>query len=298
MKEPHTPSVAKERRTPSVVEEQNPPMTHAAIKKARCQERKEQKKIAHLELCVKSVLSCRSIVCGKETAYQCMNDRGVALIPDGIQLNEDIHAAVKHLCEGKYDSKGWDNIFQFIDAKGAPQSGDGKRQQLVYNEDWVFAEDSPRKLWSRYIKHKVARLLKGILTKEISDQYKDPSHTLIRSKRQCANQPWHYDQCFPGSERCEACGNVLPFVILVALEEDMYTFLDVELNGRPTRVCMKMGDVLLVRGDCLHRGTDFKYAPAGKKYHVRGHAYIDPVDFKRQENITYPHDKYSSFLSN
>jgi hypothetical protein len=279
-----------------VANERDPPSTVQAIKIDRRNQKQQLQKIEFLQMALKSALSSRSILCDKETAYKRMNQDGVALIANGIRLNEDIHATVSFLCKGTYQKSGWHSIFQTVDEKGTPDIGLGRRQQLVFDEDWTLAVDSPRKLWKRAIDKKLQQLLNVILTKDIRKQYKDPYHTLIRSKRPCRNQVWHYDQFFPRSTKCAACGDILPFVVILALEEQMFTFLDVEVKKEPTRVCMQKGDVLLVRGDCLHRGTDYDYSPTKQTYHVRGHAYIDPKRFKREENTTYPSEKYSKFL--
>ena len=237
----------------------------------------------------------------KNKAYDFMNEHGVALIKKGITLNERIQATIQLLCTGDNDESCWDSIFEKEDAKGGLSYGTKKRQQLVFDEDWLKAghrSSSPRMLWRREIVKKTNNFLRDILQKKILRKYKTPYHTLLRSSLHCPNQCWHYDQFYPGSDAWKMCqGKEFPFVIVVAVEEKALSFLDVEVGGKPTRICMEKGDVLLVRGDCLHRGTDYTYGgPESKRYHVRAHAYIDPKSFKRPTNTTFHDNKYPSFL--
>ena len=269
--------------------------TREDIKVSRRKARKQASAIAHLKLCVDGLFSSRQILADHENAYKRMNTYGVALIPNAIRLNEEIHCVIEFLCTNKdYKKTGWDDIFE----KAAGDAGTRKRQQLTYDDNWNSAADSPRTLWKRVICTKIEKLLRKILPKETYKKYKKPYHTLLRSNLNCPNQAWHYDQFFPDSDVCKKRLNerdVMPFVMVTAVEEHMCTFLDVEVKGKPMRVCMKKGDVLLLRGDCLHRGTDFKYSPTNQRYHVRGHAYIDPNNFDRKANMTYVYDIYQYF---
>ena len=284
--------------------DQNPPPVAVGksvneFVRERREKRKQELYQKYLQLSLKSALASCYIVTDKNQAYRFMNEHGVALIKKGITITEQMHATIGSLCTGTNDVNAWDSIFEKIGVDGKLSEGTGRRQQLVFNKDWKqkFTKSPPRDVWKRQINDKVNKFLKVILTRAVSAKYKPAYHTLIRSARRCPNQCWHYDQFYPESDAWRMRRDKeFPFVVIVALEEKELTFLDVEVDGQPKRICMEKGDVLLVRGDCLHRGTDFKYAPAGKKYHVRGHAYIDPKDFQRQENTTFAHNKYPTFL--
>jgi hypothetical protein len=230
-----------------------------------------------------------------------MNKHGVALIKKGITINERIQAVIEVLCTGDNDKRCWDSIFEKQNAKGELSVGTQKRQQLVFDKDWSdagYKTSSPRMMWRREIKKKVSDFLRDVLPSNILGKYKTAYHTLLRSILHCPNQCWHYDQFYPGSDAWKKCqGKEFPFVVIVAVEEEALSFLDVEVGGKPTRICMEQGDVLLVRGDRLHRGTDYTYGGRdSKRYHVRAHAYIDPKTFQRPKNTTFDDDKYPTYL--
>ena len=81
--------------------------------------------------------------------------------------------------------------------------------------------------------------------------------------------------------------------MIIGLEE--YSFLDVKFAEEPMRVCLAKGDVLLVRGDCLHRGTEFTFSEDRRTQHLRGHVYIYPHTFRREQGVTYINDEYPTF---
>ena len=304
------PQIAEDRASPDIAPDEQPdqnPSPAPVLKTVnqillqRRNKRKEALYQKYLELSLRSSLDSSCLVTQKNKAYDFMNEHGVALIKKGITLNERIQATIQLLCTGDNDESCWDSIFEKEDAKGGLSYGTKKRQQLVFDEDWIKAghrSSSPRMLWRNEIVKKTNNFLRDILQKKILRKYKTPYHTLLRSSLHCPNQCWHYDQFYPGSDAWKMCqGKEFPFVIVVAVEEKALSFLDVEVGGKPTRICMEKGDVLLVRGDCLHRGTDYTYGgPESKRYHVRAHAYIDPKSFKRPTNTTFHDNKYPSFL--
>ena len=291
------PQIAADRASPDTA----PAPVSKTVNQILLQRRNKRKKALYqkyLELSLRSSLHSSCLVTQKDQAYDFMNKRGVSLIKKGITINERIQAVIEVLCT---DEQYWHSIFEKQNAKGELSVGTKKRQQLVFDKDWIEAghkTSSPRMMWRREIQKKVSDFLRDVLPSNILGKYKTAYHTLLRSILHCPNQCWHYDQFYPNSDAWKKCqGKEFPFVVIVAVEEKALSFLDVEVGGKPTRICMERGDVLLVRGDCLHRGTDYTYGGRdSKRYHVRAHAYIDPKTFQRPENTTFDDDKYPTYL--
>ena len=82
-----------------------------------------------------------------------------------------------------------------------------------------------------------------------------------------------------------------PFSIIVGVEN--YSFLDfvhVRKQNTLQRICFQKGDLLFIRGDIPHRGTE----NSAEHEHYRVHIYCDPAgikeDDKSERDVTMPAD--------
>ena len=242
-------------------------------------------------------LASRKVTTDIKNAYKFMTRHGVALVCSAIKVTKNMTDKMTWLSTMSKFVKGWEPIFNAIDRHGNSNNGNEKRQHLKYDDSWGKAfpgVKSPRKEWETEIGKTVSKFLDCILPDDFESHVSE--HSLIRSLMKCTAQPWHYDQGFPGSERWQNVGDKnCPFVMVIGLED--CSFLDVEFADTPMRVFLAKGDVLLVRGDCLHRGTEFTFSEdCDKKQHLRGHVYIYPRSFSRDVGATYIDDKYPKFV--
>lgn len=293
---PEAPSAAKLQDVSGAGESHNVPASAAAVKPVRFSQYVQQRKvcerlknnIAYLRMSLSACLESRLVTTDIENAYMFMRTNGAALMCSAIFVTKEMTDIMNFLSDETtlYGKRGWEPIFNGVTKLGESHFGKGRRQHLKYTANWKEkGGKSPRALWEKATITAVTKLLRKILPKDFVEYFLE--HTLIRSLMSCSAQPWHFDQGFPGSERFNGVGdNNCPFVIIIGLEE--YSFLDLVFNGKQIRVCLAKGDVLLVRAECLHRGTEFTFSEDPKKtQHLRGHVYVFPCSFPREKDATY-----------
>ena len=278
----------------ATLDSSNEHVTFSRFEQERRERDRLKRSVKHLKMTLSACLASREVTTDIKNAYEVMKKKGVALVTSALTVTQRMTDKMQFLDR---ISSFWEPIFNGVREDGTTFKRDGKRLHLKYNDEWQKKypkKQLPRERWQKDVEAAVRKLLKAIL----SESYASSAileHTLIKSEMNCVAQPWHYDQAFPDTKCRKAVdGKDCPFVLIIGLEE--FSFLDVEIKGKPMRVCLTKGDVLLVRGDCLHRGTEFKYSEHGRTTHLRGHVYVYPKSFDIQRGVTFVNDKYASFL--
>ena len=158
---------------------------------------------------------------------------------------------------------------------------------IAFVKEWNSLDESIRKLLNK-------EFPKG--WESTSNKVAELSYSVLKSEgklRTC--QAMHCDSKTAYSYSKAKASTKFGFSIIVGIED--YSFLDFVnkegLTNALHRVCMRKGDVLMIRGDIPHRGVE----NAADHEHYRLHVYCDPVGIKAEDKIgkdtTIAYDKYS-----
>ena len=249
----------------------------------------------HLQMSLRASFARESVSIPPTAARHAMQEveeKGVCLVPGLADITKGFKEFIFCRQQGL---QSWEYVFQRV--RGwVPDRGDKKRCQLVTNEDFRGTKP-PRPELQRLTAGMYKRLFSKL---GVSKDYVYEPNVLM-SILGAGNQPWHCDVA--SENKYQGCKK-FPFNIIIGVSD--IAFLDIvpPSSGSPVRVLIRKGDVLIFRGDVVHRGVEYKFNKTMDKtiLNFRLHCYIDPkttddgAAYIRPVDKTYPNYKtYDSF---